>query len=194
MNEIAGVNTKNNRFEYFLNAVHYGIWIIKVCISKKLDMLFPKIFVPIERLIFTKRYQQKIIDGRRKYNQAIDDLFHSKMSGLCIRMADISFYTANILYFSLLSFVLSAFRLKVFGEVNKIIDFILFMFPILAGYILADRTVFYKDKYLKYFSQFEKKDKVWHRKWCFIAIVFSIGGFAAFIIGIVTMIAILGVS
>ena len=39
---------------------------------------------------------------------------------------------------------------------------------LLTLYIILYRMIFKRKKYLKYFEQFSKKDKEWHRKWGWI--------------------------
>lgn len=73
-----------------------------------------------------------------------------------------------------------------FGGVNLIVAMTIIALPIGLCYIPAYRAVFSKDRYLKYFKQFEKEDEQWHKKWnritwvfCIGSVVFTIGGIFA---------------
>lgn len=73
-----------------------------------------------------------------------------------------------------------------FGGVNLIVAMAIIALPIGLCYIPAYRAVFSKDRYLKYFKQFEKEDEQCHKKWkritwvfCIGSVVFAIGGIFA---------------
>lgn len=71
-----------------------------------------------------------------------------------------------------------------------LLAWIVLLIPMALGYIPAYMAVFYKDRYLKYYKIFEKKDAKWHKKWKHISNAFCIGGILMFILGVATMIAI----
>ena len=70
---------------------------------------------------------------------------------------------------------------------SKLVVLIILAFPIAICYIPAYKAVFSKDKYLKYFKQFEKKDASWHKKWKWITIAFCVGSVVSTIGGIFAM-------
>ena len=59
--------------------------------------------------------------------------------------------------------------------------------PIGICAIPAYNAVFVKDRYLKYFKKFEKKDERWHEKWKWITFLFVIGGIATAFMGLAVM-------
>ncbi len=73
---------------------------------------------------------------------------------------------------------------KVYKEIKKRKLGLGTSFGHIGFYIPAYKAVFSKDKYLKYFKEFEKKDINWHRKWICITILFCIGAIIMTIIGI----------
>ena len=79
---------------------------------------------------------------------------------------------------------------RVFGLISPIIFGIILISPIWLFYIPANKVVFSDDRYLKYFKEFEKMDKSWHRKWVMITWAFCVGGILAFFGGIIALFAI----
>lgn len=70
---------------------------------------------------------------------------------------------------------------------NELYFLLIFLFPIGICYIPAYKAVFTDDKYLKYFKKYEKEDKIWHKKWKIITIIFCIGGIIIEVAGIFCM-------
>lgn len=65
-------------------------------------------------------------------------------------------------------------------------NIVIMVYCIIGGLLeeRAKRLYFPDDGYLLYFKIFEKKDKKWHRKWCWINVVFIIGGFGMIFMGL----------
>ena len=58
-----------------------------------------------------------------------------------------------------------------FGGVNLIVAMTIIALPIGLCYIPAYRAVFSKDRYLKYFKQFEKEDEQWHNFFSHVIVI-----------------------
>ena len=93
-------------------------------------------------------------------------------------------------YPMLLSFIIIGFIIRYCKEGHDIAIFMASFIPIEICYIPAYNAVFAKDRYLKYFKQFEKQDEHWHKRWKRITLLFCIGSVLMFFIslGVVTLI------
>ena len=88
------------------------------------------------------------------------------------------------------SFVIGGIYIRFYDEFDYWL-IILFAIPVVICYIPAYKAVFTKDKYLKYFKQFEKRDDSWHNKWKWITIAFCIGSVVVSLLGICVALGIL---
>ena len=172
---------ERNRFEYFLNAVHYFIYLEEIWSNKKIE----KIILSFFSILFSEKYMQKIND--RQKNKELKDFRYGNKWGLSIGVAHYWFGYFYSGYFMFLSFVLLGIPDGIFGGVNLIVATAIIALPIALGYIPAYRAVFSKDRYLNYFKQFEKEDEQWHKKWKMITWVFCIGSVVFTIGGIFAM-------
>lgn len=171
---------ESNKFAYFLNAVHYFIYLEEIWSNKKIE----KIILSFFSILFSEKYMQKIND--RQKNKELKDFRYGNKWGLSIGVAHYWFGYFYSGYFMFLSFVLLGIPDGIFGGVNLIVATAIIALPIALGYIPAYRAVFSKDRYLNYFKQFEKEDEQWHKKWkritwvfCIGSVVFTIGGIFA---------------
>ena len=172
---------ENNKFAYFLNAVHYFIYLEEIWSNKKIE----KIILSFFSILFSEKYMQKIND--RQKNKELKDFRYGNKWGLSIGVAHYWFGYFYSGYFMFLSFVLLGIPDGIFGGVNLIVATAIIALPIALGYIPAYRAVFSKDRYLNYFKQFEKEDEQWHKKWKMITWVFCIGSVVFTIGGIFAM-------
>ena len=171
---------ESNKFAYFLNAVHYFIYLEEIWSNKKIE----KIILSFFSILFSEKYMQKIND--RQKNKELKDFRYGNKWGLSIGVAHYWFGYFYSGYFMFLSFVLLGIPDGIFGGVNLIVATAIIALPIALGYIPAYRAVFSKDRYLNYFKQFEKENEQWHKKWkritwvfCIGSVVFTIGGIFA---------------
>ena len=172
---------ERNRFEYFLNAVHYFIYLEEIWSNKKIE----KIILSFFSILFSEKYMQKIND--RQKNKELKDFRYGNKWGLSIGVAHYWFGYFYSGYFMFLSFVLLGIPDGIFGGVNLIVATAIIALPIALGYIPAYRAVFSKDRYLKYFKQFEKENEQWHKKWKMITWAFCIGALITMAIGFFCM-------
>lgn len=161
--------------ERFWNILYYFAYVA----NNKLQVLFHVINPALyfSKLPFMKKYlEKKGIDPIKEAEKA----FSRHDIGLC------TFYAAGwiggivIFLCSGLFIVYQGFTLTLY-EISKIEFFILVLLPtFLINYFL----LFHKDKYRKYFKEFEKKPKQRTRKWAWISylvflfsLLFFIGSF-----------------
>ena len=177
---------ERNRFEYFLNAVHYCIWLNDMKFGDFMGRIVNTLFSPIPKYLFTKEYKKKYYERLSEEQKKIDKFFYDKEIGYHIAWAHHWFGYFYSGYFMFLSFVLLGIPDGIFGGVNLIVATAIIALPIALGYIPAYRAVFSKDRYLNYFKQFEKENEQWHKKWkritwvfCIGSVVFTIGGIFA---------------
>ena len=174
----------NFKFEYFLNAIHYNIYLEEVWTNKKVNKLVNGLFAVIFRIPFIRKYRKKY-DGQKA--KELDDFYYGNKAGLSISVAHYCFGYFYSGYPAFLSFILIGIADKKIGNLNVLMFVLLFAIPIGLCYIPAYQAVFTKDCYLKYFREFEKKDRQWHRKWKWITISFCIGSMIMTLMGIVAM-------
>lgn len=86
----------------------------------------------------------------------------------------------------MLSFILGALAIRLFDDFNFFV-ILVFILPVVVAFIFVDRAVFNKNRYLKYFEEFEKEDERWHKKWSRITTAFCIGAVMMTITGIAAM-------
>ncbi len=179
-----------HKFEYFLNAVHYCMWLFERKFGFFIGKIVDFFLDPIPKFLFTKNMKKRYYDNMRKSQPQLDELFYGKKSGFSIGLAHHNFDAFYSIYTCILSFVLQALYIKFNGEINTFVILITIAIPIGICYIPAYKAVFSKDKYLQYFKQFEKKDEHWHKKWKRITTAFILGAIASLLLGIITAYAI----
>lgn len=177
---------KKKGFEYYMNAIHYCIyreevWSNAVCLKTVM-----KCMRVISELLNLKEWYYRRDESIRKDTKGLNYMF-GKESGLSIGMAHHWFGLFYSAYPAFFSWVLVGIADRTFGELNKILFLLFFGIPIVICYIPAYKAVFSDDKYLKYFKQFEKEDKQWHKKWKRITIVFCVGALLTLVIGFFCM-------
>ena len=176
----------NKKFELFLNTVHYCLWLGDRKFGDFMGKVVNVLLSPIPKYLFTKEYKKKYDERLPKEQKNHDKFFYDKETGYHIYWAHHWFGYFYSGYSIFLSFVLLGILDGMFGGVNLIVAMTIIALPIGLCYIPAYRAVFSKDRYLKYFKQFEKEDEQWHKKWnritwvfCIGSVVFTIGGIFA---------------
>lgn len=175
---------KNSKFEYFLNAIHYCIYLEEVWSNRRLENGINDLLCLASRLFFTRRLKNKIYRRQLRTRIKLNEYMYGKEFGQSIGMAHHLFGYFYSGYPSFLSFILLVFYFRFFGTAKPLLVILVIAIPIGICYIPAYKAVFTNDKYLKYFKQFEKKDNQWHRKWKRITFTFCIGSIITTILGI----------
>lgn len=181
---------KSNKWEYFLNAMHYCIWLMDIKFDNCVWRIMDRIFIPFAKLIFTKSFQKKIGDRRKRNQKELNLFLYNRKNGYHIEWANYLFGYLYSGYPGFFSLALLGVAIKVFGNPNGFLMMILIGIPISLGYIPAYRAVFSGDRYLKYFKQFEKEDEAWHKKWKRRTIAFCVGSVITTLLGIAAAFAI----
>ena len=150
-------------------------------VGRKIEWLFS----PIPKYLFTKAYRTKYYKRLPKERKKREFFFHNIENGYYITLADSVFGNFYSGYPAFLSFLIIGIADKKWGSLNDVIVVLLFAIPIFLCYTHAYNAVYYKNRYLKYFRQFEKEDEAWHRKWKRITIAFCIGSIISTLLGIV---------
>lgn len=179
-----------NKFEYFLNAVHYCMWRRNIAHHVFLRKNVLASISRISRYLVTREQQERYESQLLEKNKEIEDLFRNKKTGFCISWAHRSLDSFSICYSAFFSFVLLGLDLRLYGNLSPFAMLFLIFSPIGVCYIPIYKAVYSKDRYLKYFKKFEKEDEQWHRKWSRITTLFCVGAALMFVGGIVAMIVI----
>ena len=62
----------NNKFEYFLNAVHYCIWLNDMKFGDFMGRIVNTLFSPIPKYLFTKEYKKKYYERLSEEQKKIE--------------------------------------------------------------------------------------------------------------------------
>lgn len=169
-----------------MNTVHYCLWLGDRKFGDFMGKVVNVLLSLIPKYLFTKEYKKKYDERLPKEQKNHDKFFYDKETEYHICLAHHWFGYFYSGYSIFLSFVLLGILDGMFGGVNLIVAMTIIALPIGLCYIPAYRAVFSKDRYLKYFKQFEKEDEQWHKKWnritwvfCIGSVVFTIGGIFA---------------
>ncbi len=173
-----------DKFVYFLNAIHYCIWLNDRAFGDFMGKIVDVILSPIPKYLFTEAYRKKCEERLAKEQKNIDKFFYDKEVGFHISWANHWFGYFYSGYPILISFILGGLILRNFGYISNIVKLIILAVPIGLCYIPAYKAVFTNDRYLKYHKQFEKEDERWHRKWKRITLAFCIGSIFTSLLGI----------
>lgn len=178
------------KVKYFLNAIYYCIWRNYIKLGGIVGKNIDKILSPIPDYFFTKAYKKKYYEHLPNEKKKANFFFQNKKNGYYIGLANSLFGYLYSGYPCFISFVLVGFAIKKFNEYNHCLMVVLMAIPIGLAFIPAYISVFANDRYLKYFKQFEKEGKEWHRKWNRRTIAFFLGSLLAEILGVIAIFAI----
>ena len=177
------------KFEYFLNAVHYCMWLREKKVFKFTRRCSDKLFSPLKYL-FTKKFRKRYHENRLKFEPQFNDLYDNDTDGFCVGWAHHWIGYFYSCYPMFISFALFGLGERLYGNVSSLVMLILIFCPAGACYIPLYKALYANDRYLKYFRKFEKEDERWHKKWSRITTLFCVGAALMFVGGIVAMIVI----
>lgn len=173
------------KFEYFLNAVHYCIWrrliAQQIFIRDKITALFSY----ISKFLLREKPREGN-DHISEENKKLEDFYCNKKNGFCISWAHHWMGYIYSCYPCFISFILAALMIRIFDDFNLGV-IIAVILPIAIGYIPVKRALYKNDCYLKYFKEFEKEDDGWHKKWSRITTAFCLGAVVMTVAGIAAM-------
>ena len=96
----------SNNFEYFLNAIHYCLWIGDMTFGDFMGRVVNVLLSPIPKYLFTKEYKKKYYERRQREQTNIDKFFYDKEYGYHIGWAHHWFGYFYSGYPAFLSFIL----------------------------------------------------------------------------------------
>jgi len=172
-----------DKFEYFLNAVHYCMYLGEKTSNLKVNMWVTKIMWFLSKIFSFEDYYKTRKEKIEK-DKDLNEFMYGKNAGFSIGWAHHWFGYFYSGYPIILSFILVGIALKYDSNVSGFTKLFIMAIPIGICYIPAYKAVFSGDKYLKYFKMFQKEDEQWHKKWKRITIAFCIGSVISTIIGI----------
>ena len=183
------------KFEYFLNAVHYCIFLSQLRLNAFFDKYVGLPFARMLEFFMSEKGKQRFRLNQQRSKKELDDFFCSKEAGFCIGLAHHFFGFFVSSYWGLLSFIILSILCLIFGPKAIVGDTFVFIvivgIPIIIGYIPVYRAVFTDDRYLDYFKQFEKEDEEWHKRWKRRTWLFFIFSVVASLLGIGLLVAML---
>lgn len=170
-------------FEYFLNAILYNLWVADKKFGDFMGKIVNILLYPIPKYLFTETYKKKCYERLSKEQKNIDKFFYDEKNGFHIGRANYLFGYIYSCYLGFLSFILLGVVFKYIEGTSPLVKLFIIFIPIGIFYIPAYLAVFTKDRYLKYFKQFEQNDEQWHKKWKRVTIVFCIGAIITTFLG-----------
>jgi hypothetical protein len=177
------------KFEYYMNALHYGLYKWETWSNFKAERQVYGLIGFLSIIFGFRKYHIKRINKLHN-DKKLQEYLYGENNGLSIGTAHHLFGFFYSGYPSFLSFVIGGIYIRFYDEFDCWL-LILFAIPVVICYIPAYKAVFTKDKYLKYFKQFEKRDDSWHNKWKWITIAFCIGSVVVSLLGICVALGIL---
>ena len=163
----------NNKFEYFLNAVHYSMW----CLGSKAKMSFEKRIAMtlyyIMPYLLPSEKRAKYLNRQKKFEHDFDNAFGNPRNGFYVLRTHHLFVFFCATYPGVISSVMAGYIIKMgLDGLNRLLLILAIAIPVIIGTIPTHKAVFNNDRYLEYYKIFEKEDARWHRKWRWIMIAF----------------------
>ncbi len=165
------------KIEYFLNAVFYINW--KWLVKRQIYPIkaISYIRIKISSFLTSKKYHEKVIDRERKRILEMEEYVNRIPNALIYPQAILSLESVLLLccfsIFFPIAFIVSKYcYINQFSNQTFIFIAILLVGLPFFAYCRCEKMV--TNNYLKYFEQFSKKDKAWHKKWRTIKISFFI--------------------
>ncbi|MFG6385537.1 MAG: hypothetical protein K1V80_03565 [Muribaculaceae bacterium] len=165
------------KVEYFLNAVFYIIWINELKMYCYFIKIVDYLLFTFTRAIISKARRENIINRHKKISSEYTEYLNNHNNKMIYSLADNSLDVISVFYILSISCIFIAIDAKYFGGPHIFMCCTICIIALLTLYIILYRMIFKRKKYLKYFEQFSKKDKEWHRKWGWITFFFSIAPF-----------------
>ncbi|GFI67029.1 hypothetical protein EEL42_09100 [Muribaculaceae bacterium Isolate-100 (HZI)] len=182
---------RGDRFAYFLNVMHYCIWLHAISYSNFMHKLVFGSIRLFARYMCSRNCQERLYAYLAMREQQLYEFKYDKKKGLYIGWANHKFGYIYSCYPGFLSFVILGLMHSSYGKLSFVIAMLMIFIPIGIGYIPAYKAVFFNDRYLVYFKKFEKESKEWHRKWKRITWAFCIGAVIISMCGIAVMLEII---
>jgi len=174
----------NRKFEYFLNAVFYCIWLNQISFQRFIHKIVSATLSPIVRYLFTAEYREKFYERQAIGLKQWNNYSNNPTVGWNIGMANRHFGFLCTLYPGALAFILMGVSLRFSVNINSWLIILVVSGLAALFYIPVNKMVYSKDRYLKYFKRFTKEDSRWLKKWKRITAAFCLCSFLIFLSGI----------
>ena len=167
------------KFVYFLNIIHYFIFQLMIKSHKQFRHLIWNVIVFVGEKLKIKKI--KWYRNWHYNNDKLVKFYYNKKSGFIISRTHHTFGLIYTCYSGTVSMIIGGCFMIGFNEINnKLIPLIEVLFVMIC-YIPSYKAVFSNDRYLKYYKEFEKNDKIWHKKWKRRTIIFCAIGIVSFL-------------
>lgn len=174
---------KDNKFAYFLNAVHYCIWLWDIKFQDMINGIVYAVISFISRYMFLGKWGERFNESQAQRKMEFEKIRYDMKNGIHIASAHHWFGYLYSCYPGFLSFVMFGYFFRCYGFINTGIKIFIIALPIGLFYIPVYQLVFSNDCYLRYFKKFEEEDEVWHSKWKRITMLFCVGGILITLLG-----------
>ncbi len=169
--------------EYFLNAVYYIFKVKLLKLTINIDHLFDICLYKFFSVMLPKKSQKKIINWHENSMSEYRE-YLKKPTNIIVSTSVYRFFSIILVLFIFSLFVPIIGLAVKFSDYSNSLSFNLpFLIIIIVGGLSLlisnyfDKMITSDERHLKYFEQFSKKDKEWHRKWGWITFFFSIAPF-----------------
>lgn len=172
-----------DKYRNILNTIYYMYYIIGIVFD---NLVGKVIFVPFYYLIkicLPNKINGKYLKRLQMANDMGNELSKNPKNGFSINFANTFFGLTYCGYAFIFTGSIAGTLVRFFGVFDSIFCWLIPIVPIAAWWYPAQRAVFHKDRYLKYFKQFEKEDKHWRRKWMLITLAFLGGSILTEVLG-----------
>ncbi len=173
------------KFEYFLNAVHYCMWLREKRFGHFMEKLLCNVLLGLKK-ISIKSFKKINTESQLTNRPEMNKIFYSNKKSFSTFWSNHWFMFFYCCYPGALSFFLAASAIKLYDGLN-LIAILLFIAPVEITFLFVNRAVFKNDIYLEYFKKFEKEDEHWHKKWSRITTAFCLGAVVMTVAGIAAM-------
>lgn len=176
-----------DKFEYFLNAVHYCIYLEEITTNKIIEKAVNLFFSIMGAFLFPKQMRIKFQEQRYRNHVKRTEYIYGNEYGLSIGMAHHLFGAFYSCLPASISWICLGVANRLFESLTDWLVLIIFATPIAIGYIPMYMAVFYNNRYIVYFKKYEKENKRWHKKWKRITFLFCVGAIAMMVSGFFCM-------
>ncbi len=169
------------KFEYFLNAVYYCIWLNQRSFQDFVQKIVFTMLSPIPKYFFPAKWREKFYERQAIGLEQWNDYRNNSKVGWNIGMANGNFGLFCALYPFSIVFILIGISLRFSIYVNSLTVILVVTGLMALFYIPVNKLVYSKDRYLKYFKKFRNEDKQWLKKWNRVTAAFCFGGILIFL-------------
>ncbi len=133
---------RGDRFAYFLNVMHYCIWLHAISYSNFMHKLVFGSIRLFARYMCSRNCQERLYAYLAMREQQLYEFKYDKKKGLYIGWANHKFGYIYSCYPGFLSFVILGLMHSSYGKLSFVIAMLMIFIPIGIGYIPAYKAVF----------------------------------------------------